>query len=118
MTSRPLGSTRLGMSAAGIAATDFATAGPDDWICRRGLIADGVPCPASGAINERMSARVTRIRFTLAPVCFPESRLEFTIAFERIRCRARPNRCQGVSLEFKLQLAPVQQPKGGTLNAK
>src|SRR5258708_4763714 len=69
MTSRPLASTRLGMSAAGKAARDFATAGPDDRACVGVLIAAGVRCPASGAINEKMSARVIRIRFTVSS-CF------------------------------------------------
>src|SRR5258708_28045501 len=70
MTSRPLGSTRLGMSAAVDAASDFAIAGPDDWTRTRGWIAAGAPCPAIGAINEKMSARVTRIRFTVSSCWF------------------------------------------------
>src|SRR6266850_8089514 len=71
MTSRPLGSTRLGMSAADGAASGFAITRPDDWTRGGGLIAAGVCCPASGAINEKISARVTRIRFTVSSCLFP-----------------------------------------------
>src|SRR5438477_12866409 len=63
MTSSPFGSTLLAISDTGFAIAVFVGAAP--WA--KG--SDLVGCAASGAMSEIVSARITKIRFTLTPHC-------------------------------------------------
>src|SRR2546427_6188837 len=63
MTSRPFGRTLLAISDTGFAAAVFVAVAP----CAKG--SDLVGCAASGAMSEIVSARITKIRFTLTPHC-------------------------------------------------
>src|SRR5438309_7227014 len=63
MTSRPFGRTLLAISDTGFAAAVFVAVAP----CAKG--SDLFGCAASGAISEIVSARITKIRFTLTPHC-------------------------------------------------
>src|SRR5205807_760446 len=93
MTSSPFGSTWLAISDTGFAVAVFVAAAP----CAKG--SDLVGCAASGAMSEIVSARITKIRFTLTPhCCLRVSKRIYHKGSQR--CRVSPALCLIFDLSF------------------